>query len=123
MQPRVEALICVTEPDRGQGVRLVQVEGDLHARDAQRFRRSLAAAAEAGHARLVVDLRGCRFVSRVCASAVAETADELKQAFGVRLRVVTAPESVLEQALEGAWRSKLWIHHSVGAALAEAAAA
>jgi anti-anti-sigma factor len=122
MQPRVQPLIHVTEPDRGRGVRLVQVEGDLHARDAQRFRRSLAAAAEAGRVRLVVDLRGCRFVSLVCASAVAETADELKQTSGVRLRVVTVPESVLEQALEGAWRSKLWIHHSVGAALAEAAA-
>jgi anti-anti-sigma regulatory factor len=120
MQPNVEALIHVTEPDRASGVKLVQVEGELYARDVVRFRRSLLAAA--GTHGLVVDLRGCRFMSRVCACAVAELADEVLQRSGRQLHVVTSGESVLDLALEGAWRSRLWTHHTVGAALAQAGA-
>jgi anti-anti-sigma regulatory factor len=116
-----DALIHVTDADRESGVKLVQVEGDLRAGDAMRFRRSLASAAAAGRGGLVVDLRGCRFVSRACASAVADAADDLQRAGG-HLRVVTPPESVLESALAGAWRSKLWIHHTIGAAVAEGGA-
>jgi anti-anti-sigma regulatory factor len=120
MQPGVGALIHVTATDRGAGIRLVQVEGDLHARDAARFRRSLLdAGAVAGH-RLIVDLRGCRFVDGRCASAVSEVADQLRRRSGTELRLVTSPESVLDLALEGAWRSRLWIHHTVGEALTEA---
>jgi anti-anti-sigma regulatory factor len=115
-----EALIHVTDADRQGGVKLIQVEGDLRLGDTVRFRRSLAKATAAAASGLIVDLRGCRFVSRACASAVAEAAEELWQRTGSRLRVVTPPESVLDSALEGAWRSKLWIHHTVGSALAEA---
>jgi anti-anti-sigma regulatory factor len=114
-----EALICVTDADRESGVRLVQVEGDLRLGDAMRFRRSLATAVADSSEGLIVDLRGCRFVSRACAAALAEACDELWQRSGARLRVVTPPESVLESALQGAWRSTLWIHHSIGSALAE----
>jgi anti-anti-sigma regulatory factor len=121
MQPHVEALIHVTEPDRAGGVKLVQVEGDLHAHDLARFRRSLMAAARGAHG-LVVDLRGCRFLNRACACAVADLAEELQRGSGKRLHVVTSAESVLDLALEGAWRSRLWTHHTVGAALAEAGA-
>jgi anti-anti-sigma factor len=113
------ALIHVTDADRERGVRLVQVEGDLRASDAMRFRRLLATAAEASSDGLIVDLRGCRFVSRACAAVLAEAADELWQRSGARLRVVTPPESVLDSALKGAWRSQLWIHHSIGSALAD----
>jgi anti-anti-sigma regulatory factor len=114
-----DALIHVTDADRQGGIKLVQVEGDLRLGDTVRLRRSLAKATAAAANGLIVDLRGCRFVSRACASAVAEAADELWERTGARLRVVTPPESVLDSALEGAWRSKLWIHHTVGSALAE----
>jgi anti-anti-sigma regulatory factor len=114
-----DALIYVTDADRESGVKLVQVEGDLQTRDTMRFRRSLVIATAKDPRGLIVDLRGCRFVSRACASAVVEAADELQQRSGARLQVVTPPESVLDSALAGAWHSKLWIHHTVGSALAK----
>jgi anti-anti-sigma regulatory factor len=117
--PAADALIHLTDADRESGVKLVQVEGDLRLGDAMRFRQMLAKATAAAANGLIVDLRGCRFVSRACASAVAEAADDLWQRTGAHLRVVTPPESVLDSALEGAWRSKLWIHHTVGSALAD----
>jgi anti-anti-sigma factor len=122
MESGDRALIHVTRPERADDVILVQVEGDLQAADAPRFRRWLDRAAEADADGVVVDLRGCRVMDCLCAAAVAETAEAVHDRAGRPLQVVTTAESVLGLALEGAWRSKLLIHHSLASALAGVAA-
>jgi anti-anti-sigma regulatory factor len=118
--PDGTALIHVVQSERVEGVSFVQVEGDLLDGDAERFRRSLALAADSSPRGLVVDLRGCRFLDRGCAFAVAEAAEKVAGPSEARLHVVTSGDSVLDAALEGTWRSKLVIHHTVTSALAEA---
>jgi anti-anti-sigma factor len=123
MHSGARALIYVTRPEGAEDVLLIQVEGDLRTVDAPRFQRWLNYAAEADAHGVVLDLRGCRFLDGECASALAEAAQAIHERGGSPLQIVTSVESVLDLALKGAWRSKLWIHHSLGSALADVAAA
>ena len=115
--PRSVAVLHLAPPlTHDQGLRLVEVEGDLGWIDVQRWRGLLRGIIEDGATALTVDLRGCRLIDTHCLSLL-EAAAETLVGRGGGVNLVVFPGSGLARRLRQLAGTALPTYASASAAL------
>ena len=111
------AALELAVPDPAEGVKLIRVEGELRAQDADRLSGLLALAVAERARSLIVDLRACRFVDGVCARALAKASSQVGEGLESGVRLVTSPGSALADAMLAAWGCELSVHPTLSSAI------
>jgi anti-anti-sigma regulatory factor len=81
--------------DAEDGLRLVDVEGELRDAEVTSWSALLNGALAAGTRGIAVDLRGCPQIGRICLSALLAASSTLRARGGGGVRLVTYPGSPL----------------------------
>jgi hypothetical protein len=91
-RPAVFNLVA-TGPE--QGIRLLDVEGELEAAALTRLSELFNGAVGGGATGIAVDLRDCRMIAPICVSVLVAVSDVLKARGGGGVKLVTNPGSPL----------------------------
>ena len=100
-----------------QGLKLLEVEGELEDAAVTRWSGVLRAGLKDGTTGIVVDLRGCPAVGPICLSALLATASTLRARGGGGVKLVTYPDSTLDRKLQADGTTELPAHRSATRAL------
>ena len=100
-----------------QGLKLLEVEGELEDAAVTRWSGVLRAGIKDGTTGIVVDLRGCPGVGPICLSALLATASTLRARGGGGVTLVTYPDSTLDRKLQASGTTELPAHSSATRAL------
>lgn len=115
--PPSAAVLHLAPPSpHDQGLRLVDVEGELGWIDVQRWRGLLRGIIEDGATGLTVDLRGCHLIDRRCLSLL-EAAAETLTSRGGGVTLVVFPGSGLARRLRRFNDTALPVYDTAAAAL------
>jgi hypothetical protein len=100
-----------------QGLKLLEVEGELEDAAVTRWSGVLRAGLKDGATGIAVDLRGCPAVGPICLSALLATASTLRARGGGGVSLVTFPDSTLDRKLRANGTTELPAHSSAAGAL------
>jgi anti-anti-sigma regulatory factor len=100
-----------------QGLKLLEVEGELEDAAVTRWSGVLGAGIKDGATGIVVDLRGCPAVGPICLSAMLAAASTLRARGGGGVTLVTYPDSTLDRKLRAGGTTELPAHSSATRAL------
>lgn len=100
-----------------QGLKLLEVEGELEDAAVTCWSGVLRAGLKDGTTGIVVDLRGCPAVGPICLSALLAAASTLRARGGGGVTLVTYPDSTLDRKLQANGTTGLPAHSSATRAL------
>jgi ABC-type transporter Mla MlaB component len=115
VEPR--AVVHVTTETPGQGLVLVDVEGELEASAVDRWSELLDFATRKGATGIAVDLRGCRAVDSACLAVLLAVSAGLKVRGGGGIKLVTSPGSLLGLKLGAVFATELPAYATAAEAL------
>jgi hypothetical protein len=100
-----------------QGLKLLEVEGELDDAAVTRWSGVLQAGIKDGITGIAVDLRGCPAVGPICLSAMLAAASTLRARGGGGVSLVMYPDSALDRKLRANGTTELPAHSSATRAL------